>query len=85
MDCIDLPADLELFASEAVASGRYRDTADIVRAGLDLLRRQEPARAAFVASLDEAVAEADRDGWHNSYDVAAEMDRIIAAKDRNTA
>ncbi len=85
MDSVTLPPELEQFAAEAVAAGRYRDTADVVRAGVDLLKRQEAARTAFVVSLDEAVAESDRDGWHSLDDVLAEMDEIIEAAERNAA
>ena len=34
MDGVTLPPDLEQFATEAVAAGRYRDTAEVVRAGV---------------------------------------------------
>jgi putative addiction module CopG family antidote len=80
MNHVTLPLDLERFAAEAVAAGRYRDVADVVAAGVSLLQRQERARAEFIASLEEAEAEAERDGWHSLDDVLAEADRIIAAK-----
>jgi putative addiction module CopG family antidote len=80
MNEVTLPADLERFAEEAVASGRYRDRAELVAAGVSLLWRQEQARAEFVASLEAAEAEAEREGWHNLQDVLAEADEIIAAK-----
>jgi putative addiction module CopG family antidote len=50
MDALRLPAELEHFAAEAIASGRYRDMSEVITAGLSLLRRAEAARAAFNAS-----------------------------------
>lgn len=80
MDNLGLPPELERFAAEAVAAGRYRDVADVVAAAVSLLQRQEQARAAFVASLEAAEEESERDGWHSLEDVLAEADQIIAAK-----
>jgi hypothetical protein len=45
---------------------------------LTLLQRAESARAAFVRSLEDAEAEADREGWHSLEDVMAEADTVIA-------
>ena len=84
MDSVTLPPELERFAAEAVAAGRYRDLSELVAAGVGLLRRQEEARVDFVASLEAAEAEAEHEGWHSLDDVLVEADRIIAAK-RNAA
>lgn len=62
MDNVTLPPDLERFAAEAVASGRYRDIADVVRTGVDLLQQLEAERADLLASLQDAEAETDRHG-----------------------
>jgi antitoxin ParD1/3/4 len=80
MNAITLPPDLERFADDIVAQGRFRDVAEVVAAGVSLLQRAEAERAAFIASLETAEAEADREGWHNLDDVLVEMDQIIAAK-----
>ena len=77
---VTLPPDLERFATEAITAGRFRDRDELVAAGIALLQQAEAERAAFVRSLEEAEAEADRDGWHSLDDVMAEADRIIAAK-----
>ena len=53
---------------------------DVVAAGVSLLLRAEHERAAFERSLEDAEAEADREGWHSLDDVMAEADQIIAAK-----
>jgi antitoxin ParD1/3/4 len=79
MDSVTLPPDLEQFATEAVAAGRYRDVSEVVATGIGLVRRLEAERAAFVRTLEDAGAEADRDGWHSLDDVMAEADEIIAS------
>jgi len=80
MDGTPLPPDLERYADEAVAAGRFRDRGDVVAAGLNLLQQAETELAAFVQSLDDARAEADRDGWVNLDDMLAHMDEVIGAK-----
>lgn len=77
---VTLPPELERFAAEAIAAGRFRDRDELVAASIELLRQSEAERAAFMRSLEEAEAEADRDGWHSVDEVMAEADRIIAAK-----
>ncbi len=74
-----LPPELERFANEAIAAGRFRDVAELVASGVSLLQRQEQARSAFITSLEDAEAEAERDGWHSLDDVLAETDTIIAS------
>lgn len=85
MDGLTLPPDLERFAAEAVAAGRYRDIAEVVRTGVDLVRRLEAERTAFIKSLEDAEAEADRDGWLSLDEVLQDMDRIIEATERRRA
>ena len=77
MDNVTLPPELERFAAEAIAAGRYRDLSDALAAGLRLLQRQEQARADFVASLDAAIAEGERDGFLTIEQVEREMDAAI--------
>ncbi len=85
MDGIILPPDLEQFAIEAVASGQYRDTAEIVRTGVDLVRRRDTARAAFIASLEAAQRDGEQNGFHSLDDVLSELDGIIAEEERAQA
>jgi putative addiction module CopG family antidote len=80
MDSVTLPPELERFATEVVAAVRYRDLSDVLAAGARLLQRQEQARAKLIASLEEAEAESEREGWLSLDEVMAEADRIIAAK-----
>jgi putative addiction module CopG family antidote len=78
MDSVTLPPELERFAIEAVAAGRYRDVSDVVAAGVSLLQQAEADVAVFVNSLEAARAEAERDRWVSLEDMTAEMDRIIS-------
>ncbi len=77
MDGMTLPPELERFAEDAIAAGHYRDLAELVAAGLSLLQRQEQVRLAFIATLEDAEVEADRDGWHSADDVHAEMATLV--------
>ncbi len=72
-----LTPELERFAAEAVAAGRYRDIAEVVQAGVKLLQRSEAEVTAFVASLDEAQAEGERDGFFAIEDVHREMTEML--------
>jgi antitoxin ParD1/3/4 len=85
MDDVTLPPELERFAEEAVAAGRYRDVSAVVAAGMRLLQREEAELAVFVESLEAARAEADRDGWVSLDEMTAEMDRIISEMADRTA
>ena len=85
MDGVVLPPDLEQFAAEAVAAGRFLDIGDVIRAGLDLVRRQESARAEFMASLEAAQRDGEQNGFHSLEDVLAELDDVIADETRGRA
>jgi Arc/MetJ-type ribon-helix-helix transcriptional regulator len=73
MDDMTLPPDLERFAAEATAAGRYRDKADLFAAGVNLLQRQERARAELLASVLAAKEEGDRDGYLTGDEVASRV------------
>lgn len=75
---LTLPPDLESFAAEAVAAGRYRDVAEVVRTGVRLLRQAEAEVANFVASLEEAQAEGERDGFLTAEQVEHRVRAAIA-------
>jgi antitoxin ParD1/3/4 len=79
MNALTLPPDLARFADEAVASGRFRDVAEVVLAGVTLLRRAEAERAGFVASLEEAREEGERDGFLTIDEVEADIQAAIMA------
>jgi putative addiction module CopG family antidote len=77
MDGLTLPPELERFADEAIAAGRYRDRAELLAASVSLLRQAEAEVAAFVQSLEEAQAEAERMGCRSADDVHREMAAMI--------
>jgi antitoxin ParD1/3/4 len=79
MDHVTLPPELERFATEAIAAGRYRDMDELLRTGVGLLQRLEEERRAFVASLQAAEAEADRVGCVSLDQVDAGMRKAIRA------
>ncbi|CAN5176008.1 type II toxin-antitoxin system ParD family antitoxin [soil metagenome] len=79
---VHLTPELEHFARDSVTQGRYNNVSEVVRDGLRLLQDRAAGRAAFEATLIEAMAEADRDGTHDIDDVMAELDQIITAAER---
>jgi antitoxin ParD1/3/4 len=74
---VHLTPELERFARECVDSGRYNNVSEVMRAALRMMQEREERRRQFDAMLDEAVAEADRDGWVSHEAVMAELDAII--------
>jgi putative addiction module CopG family antidote len=80
MDTVTLPPDLERFATDAVASGRYRTLSEVVEAGLSLLQRTEAARRALLMSVLQAQHEADRLGSLSTEDLTARVDARLAQR-----
>jgi antitoxin ParD1/3/4 len=80
MDTVTLPPELERFATEAVAAGRYRTVSDVVAAAMTLLRRQEQTRAELLTSVLAAKAESDRDGYLTGDEVAERVRATIARR-----
>jgi len=76
---VSLTPELERFARNCVANGRYNNVSEVVRAALRLLEEWEQQREQFTAMLDEAVEEADREGTFTLEEVLAELDGIIDA------
>lgn len=83
MDGMTLPPELERFAADLVAEGRYRDLSEVAAAGVSLLQRHEKARADLLASVLAAEAEADRDGYFTADDMMARVEARLA--ERRTA
>jgi putative addiction module CopG family antidote len=80
VDGINLPPELERFAAEAIAAGRYRDVAEVVAAGVNLLRRQEAARADLLASVTGAEEEADRVGYLTADEMIARVEARLTQR-----
>jgi putative addiction module CopG family antidote len=85
MNDMTLPPELERFAAEAIAAGRYRDKAELLAAGVSLLQRQERARAELLASVLAAKADGDRDGYLTGDEVAARVRARIARRSATPA
>ncbi len=80
MDGITLTPDLERFAAEAVAAGRYRDLSEVVAAGVSLLQRAEAARATLLASVMAAQEKGDRTGYLTADDLVARVEARLAGR-----
>jgi putative addiction module CopG family antidote len=80
MSTVTLPPELERFATEAVAAGRYRSVSDVVVAGMTLLQRQEQARADLLASVLAAEKEVARDGCVSGDEMLARVRARLAEK-----
>jgi putative addiction module CopG family antidote len=63
MEILTLPPELERFAAETVAAGRYRDFSDVVAAGIGMLRRTEDARAKLLQSVQAAERKGELNGF----------------------
>jgi len=74
---VNLTPELERFAQVCVETGRFNNVSEVVRSALRMLQDAEERKAAFVASLEDAVAEGDRDGFIPSKDVEAEVTAAI--------
>ncbi len=80
-----LTPELESFATEAIAQGRYRDVADVVRSGVDLLRQRDAARAKLLTSVLAAQAVGDREGYLTGDEVAERVRGTIARRSTTPA
>ena len=76
---VHLTPELESFAQGCVAKGRFNDVSEVVRSGLRLLQEHEERRAAFVASLEAAVAEGEQQGFVTADEVEREVRAVIDA------
>ncbi len=72
-----LTPELERFAETCVQSGRYISVSEVTRAALRLLQELEARRATLLASLEQAEAEGERDGFFTLEEVEAEMRAAI--------
>ncbi len=74
---------------ELVASGRYRDASDVVRAGLQMLEDRETdlraRRVELEASFEEALTDAGTGNVLTSDEVRAHLDRLHKEAKRTRA
>jgi antitoxin ParD1/3/4 len=78
MENITLPPDLERFAAEAVANGRFQDVSDVVAAGVGMLRRTEEARLRLLHSVQAAEKNGETNGFLTLDEVMEDADAVIA-------
>jgi antitoxin ParD1/3/4 len=77
MPNVSLTPELDAFAAECVASGRYANVSEVHRAALRLLQATERRREAFTAMLRAAEREGETQGFLETEDVLAELDVLI--------
>lgn len=77
---VTLPPELERYAAEAIAAGRFRDMDELVAAGLELLRQRDAARSEFLASVLAAKEEAKREGCATGDEMMARVRARLAEK-----
>jgi antitoxin ParD1/3/4 len=74
---VSLTPELERFAKEVVAEGRYNNVSEVVRDGLRLLQDAAERKKSFMKMIREVEAECERDGAVSLDDALAEVDRVI--------
>lgn len=79
---VHLTPELETFARACVASGRYNNVSEVVRAALRLLQDAEERRRHFNTMLQAVRDEAEREGVFDLDTVLAEMDSAIDDRPR---
>ena len=84
MPNVSLTPELERFAEDCVQSGRYNSVSEVTRAGLRLLQQVEQQRRDFLAMLEVAEAEGERNGFFTVGEVMADLDAIIEEAERET-
>jgi antitoxin ParD1/3/4 len=82
MPNVSLTPELERFADSCVRNGRYNSVSEVIRAALQLLQEAEARRAALLASVQEAEAEGERDGFLTIEEVMRDLDAAIEAASR---
>jgi antitoxin ParD1/3/4 len=69
----ELGETLEKVVTDLVENGRYNSKSEVLREGVRLVQEREARFRELEASLDAAVAEADRDGWLTAEEVFDEL------------
>ena len=82
MPNVSLTPELERFAETCVRSGRYNSVSEVTRAALRLLQQVEQQRREFLAMLDAAEAEGEREGFLTIEEVMQDLDEVIEAASR---
>ena len=69
----ELGENLEKVVADLVENGRYNSKSEVLREGVRLVQEREARFRELEASLDAAVAEADRDGWLTAEELFDEL------------
>lgn len=59
---VNLTTELDCFVTDTIASGRYENASEVVRAGLRALEEREQLRQAKLAALRGALEEGEKSG-----------------------
>jgi antitoxin ParD1/3/4 len=59
---VNLTDELDRFVADKIASGRYENASEVIRAGLRALEQHERAFEAKLALLRDALVEGERSG-----------------------
>lgn len=85
MSVVVLDQEQERVAAEIIAAGRYSTMSEVISAAFHELRQIEAQRAALVASVYEAEAEGERNGFLTSDEVASKVNATIARRSARPA
>jgi antitoxin ParD1/3/4 len=78
---VHLTPELERFAKECVAEGRYNNVSEVVREALRLLQDAAERKRKFMAMIREVEAEVERDGTVSVDEALKRFDAIIEEAD----
>ncbi len=76
---ISLSNHFEKFVEKSVSTGRFKNTSEVIRAGLRLLEEEEIK----IASLKTAIVEGIDSGTVNNFDPKKHLSCIKAMKSKN--
>ncbi len=79
---VHLTPELERFAREVVAEGRYNNVSEVVRDGLRLLQDAAERKKNFMKMVSEVRADVEKNGSLSIDEAMAEVDRIIEEAER---
>ncbi|MFM2361006.1 MAG: hypothetical protein RLY16_2999 [Bacteroidota bacterium] len=76
---ISLGDHFEDFVDDKVATGRFKNASEVIRAGLRLLEEEE----AKIISLKKAIADGMESGVAKNFDPKKHLEKLKAAKRKN--
>ena len=75
---VSLTPELQQFAEACVASGHYENVSAVAQAALRMLQGREQWKAELLASVLEAKAEGERDGFLTIEDMETQVRAALA-------